>query len=92
MNDDKDYTELAKKMGLQPEQPPKPTRVAGYKPLAQTTGDKEKDSLYEQWGKNYDVDPNLLFFQGKQESTFNNNARSNKGALGPAQFMPDTAR
>lgn len=70
----------------------KPAKVAGYSPLTRTTGRKDYNDLYEQAGRQFDVDPNLLYEQGFQESTFNDKALSNKGARGPAQFMPDTAR
>ncbi len=68
-----------------------PAKVAGYTSLTKTTGDKKIDSLYEKFGQEHDVDPNLLWAQGHQESGFRNNATSNKGARGVAQFMPATA-
>jgi ribosomal protein S18 acetylase RimI-like enzyme len=88
-NDDLDklLKEVDEATGYKPKQ-----RVAGYRPLNRTTGDKTKDSLLDQAGRQTDVDPNLLYAQGFQESRFKSNAVSPKGAVGDAQFMPDTAR
>lgn len=55
-------------------------------------------SLYQQVGQKYGVDPDLLYRQAKHESVnFNPHyvfgpGRSPKGAAGLAQFMPQTAR
>ncbi len=55
-------------------------------------------SLYQDVGKKYGVDPDLLYRQAKHESVnFNPHfvygpGRSPKGAAGLAQFMPQTAR
>jgi soluble lytic murein transglycosylase-like protein len=40
----------------------------------------------------YGINPRLAVEQIRQESSFNPNARSSAGALGIAQFMPDTGR
>lgn len=54
------------------------------------------DSLYEQYGKQYKVDPTLLKAQGYAESDFNPNAvgpMTKYGqAEGIAQFIPSTAK
>lgn len=42
--------------------------------------------------KHSHIDPNILTSQLKAESNFNATARSGVGAVGIAQFMPDTAR
>lgn len=48
-------------------------------------------ALAEQAGEKYNVPPNLILANLGTESSFQNNARSPKGALGIAQLMPDTA-
>lgn len=69
-----------------------PQKVAGYKPRTTSSGVPEYDNIYEEKGKQYDVDPDLLIAQGRQESAFKPNARSHKGAQGLSQFMPETAK
>lgn len=71
---------------------PQGERVGKYRPLTTSSGNKQYDSYYDQYGKQFDVDPNLLIAQGNQESSFKRNARSNKGAMGLGQIMPATAR
>jgi hypothetical protein len=70
---------------------PAPVKIAPYKPLAKTTGNKDFDSYYDNYGKEHDIDPNLLFAQGGQESSFNPKAVSPKNARGISQFIPATA-
>ena len=48
------------------------------------------DSLFKKYGELYHIDPLLLKAQVKQESDFNRLALSKVGAVGLAQFMPDT--
>jgi len=67
-------------------------KIAGYRPLTRTTGNKDYDQWYDEEGRKNDIDPNLLFAQGFQESTFNPKAVSSAGARGIAQFMGDTAK
>ncbi len=66
-------------------------RPATYQPLADSSGNSRLDNLYDKYGKQYNVDPNLLVAQGGQESGFKSGAVSNKGAKGIAQFEPGTA-
>ena len=50
------------------------------------------DELINQYADEYDIDPLIFRRLINQESRFNPNAVSNKGATGIGQVMPDTAR
>lgn len=49
-------------------------------------------SLIIKTAKELGIDPALALAQAHQESNFNQNAVSNKGAIGVMQLMPDTAK
>ena len=63
-----------------------PTASAEYKRFQQTVG------LFEKYGKQYGFDPLMLAAQGYQESQLNQNAKSQVGAIGVMQLMPETGQ
>lgn len=58
---------------------------------APTTGKPWLDGIYSATARRYGVPVEILIAQGRQESGFKQFAMSNKGAAGPAQFIPGTA-
>lgn len=58
---------------------------------APTTGKPWLDDIYHATARRYGVPVEILIAQGRQESGFRQFAMSNKGAAGPAQFIPGTA-
>jgi len=49
-------------------------------------------ALFEKYGKKYNFDPLMLTAQGYQESRLNQHARSQEGAIGVMQVMPETGK
>jgi soluble lytic murein transglycosylase-like protein len=58
----------------------------------ETTGNPTYDRLVMESAAKNEVDPKLIMAVMRQESRFNPNSRSYKGACGLMQLMPDTAR
>ncbi len=61
-----------------------PTGTAGWKRFEQTI------ALFNKYGHKYHFDPLMLAAQGYQESTLNQDKRSEVGAIGIMQIMPGT--
>jgi soluble lytic murein transglycosylase-like protein len=57
-----------------------------------TTGSPEIDGYIEEFSALYNIDPQLIYAQMSQESSFKVKATSPKGASGYMQLMPGTAR
>lgn len=65
--------------------------MASSSNLAWSTGNSRVDGLIHLYGRQYGVDPYLIYCLMSQESSFISSAVSPKGAQGLMQLMPDTA-
>jgi soluble lytic murein transglycosylase-like protein len=67
------------------------TVIGAASNLAWSTGNARIDNLIRQYGRQYGVDPYLIYCLMSQESSFVSSATSYKGAQGLMQLMPGTA-
>lgn len=67
-------------------------KLGSMRKLVITSGNSQWDAWFNEMGARFNVDPNVLLLQSGQESSFNKNAVSPKGARGFSQFMPGTAK
>ena len=66
------------------------SELTGVEPVW-STGNNRVDNLIHYYGKQYSVDPYLIYCLMSQESSFSSGATSPKGAQGLMQLMPGTA-
>ena len=66
--------------------------LLSYKNIQKLIYKKEYSEYVEIYAKENNIDPLLVYAIIKAESNFNNNAKSNKGAIGLMQLMENTAQ
>lgn len=91
--------DLSEKTGKSPEKISKMFAKGGTLPKARRGAKVDRgfdsesiSSVVSRAAEQYELDPQLLLSQVQTESGFNTNAESNKGAIGFAQFLPETAK
>ena len=95
------YQQLAsggEAMGPPPTRGPDPQGIGAYQqfadggPVYMKEGGDQYRGLINKYSERNGVDPEIAYKMFGQESNFDNNAESPKGALGFAQVMPKTAK
>lgn len=90
------YLGWAKKQGVLPYRQKQYMRTIKALHGASAERDRERFEalidLFEQYGARYNFDPLMLAAQGYQESTLDQRKKSQVGAIGIMQLMPDTGK
>lgn len=82
------FSKLRKRYGLPETETPSEQKPSESAPKRRSS----YDPLFDKYGKEFGVDPDLLRAMTRQESSFNPRAVSHKNAQGLMQLIPDTAK